>query len=157
MSEMPSTRSSFTRRSCKVRLARSTRPLAWLEFAQDLDVQLGEGATELRHALSAPGLWLVDAKRRMLVGIKGHRAAVNVEITAQDLEVRVRAFGPRSAANLARSLSSTLKHPSQVFFRRVEGDISNGRGPDTSTLRLHLKRTESFLSRHNANEIALSV
>ncbi|MEA2263980.1 MAG: hypothetical protein QOJ51_6805 [Acidobacteriaceae bacterium] len=45
----PSTRSSYTRRSCKVR-------------TQDLDAQLGEGATELRHALSALSLWLVDAE-----------------------------------------------------------------------------------------------
>ncbi|CAB3745486.1 hypothetical protein LMG27174_07331 [Paraburkholderia rhynchosiae] len=35
---MPRNRSSFTRRSCSVRCARSTRPLAGLEFAQNVSM-----------------------------------------------------------------------------------------------------------------------
>jgi hypothetical protein len=58
---------------------------------------------------------------------------VNVEITAQDLEVRIRA----------------VNHPKASlpgFFRRVKGDISNGRGPDTSSELLHSWHTEVPLS-----------
>ena len=47
VSEMPARRISFTRRSCRARFARSTRPFAWLEFAHpDLDLQLRQGAAE---------------------------------------------------------------------------------------------------------------
>lgn len=38
MSEMPARRSSFTSRSCSVRFARSTRPLAWELFAQRISM-----------------------------------------------------------------------------------------------------------------------
>ena len=59
MLEMPARRISLTSRSCSVRLARSTRPFAWLELAHpDLDLQLGERAAELRHAVPAPGVGL---------------------------------------------------------------------------------------------------
>jgi hypothetical protein len=47
-----------------------------------------------------------------------------------------------SAANLARSLSTTAKHPSKGFLRSVEGDISTLRRSDISALRLHAHPTE---------------
>ena len=66
----------MTNRSCKVRLARSTRPLAWLLFdAQYLDVQLGQHATELGHARHALAR-LCNPKDRVLVAVERHRATM---------------------------------------------------------------------------------
>jgi hypothetical protein len=49
---------------------------------QDLDVQLGEGATELCHALAALRVLPDDAEDRVLVRIESHRSAVSIEVAA---------------------------------------------------------------------------
>src|SRR6516162_1063334 len=52
----PASRNSLTRRSCKVLLARSTRPLAGLRIgADDVDVERVQGPAKLGHPVTAKG------------------------------------------------------------------------------------------------------
>jgi hypothetical protein len=90
MSEMYARRSSLTNRSCSVRLARSTRPLGLAGIgAEDLDVQLCKSATELGHTLAALRIASQDAEDGMLVGVKGKRAAMTLQIVTQRLEIGI--------------------------------------------------------------------
>src|SRR4051794_6021693 len=88
MSLILAMRSSLTRRSCKVRLTRSTRPFAWLELAHRISMlSSAKAPAELGHALAALGLPPGDAEHRVLVGVEGDRAAMRLEVALQGLEV----------------------------------------------------------------------
>src|SRR5260370_9930652 len=82
-------RSSLTSRSCSVLFIRSTRPFACGECrADDLDVELGQGAPELRHTAGpARRALVVHAEDAVLVAVEGHRLAVSPEIPAGRREV----------------------------------------------------------------------
>src|SRR4051812_29124550 len=84
--EMPASRNSFTSRSCRVLLARSTRPLAW-GGADDDDVQLIERSTELGHAVSARRVLTVDPEHAVLVRIERHRLTVALQVGPRGFEV----------------------------------------------------------------------
>lgn len=61
--------------------------------AQDLDLKLGQGAAELRHAVAALGVLLGHAKDGVLVGVEGNRPSMGRKVALQRLEVRERALG----------------------------------------------------------------
>src|SRR5919112_1921866 len=56
--------------------------------AQDLDVEVRQGAAELGDAVAACGLLLADPEDRMLVGVECDRFAVCLQIAPEDLKVR---------------------------------------------------------------------
>ena len=74
----PASRNSLTSRSCKVLLARSTRPLAGLELAQ----MCVQSPAELGHAVAAERARVVDPKHPMLVAVERHRLAPGLQIGA---------------------------------------------------------------------------
>ena len=88
MSLIPAMRSSLTRRSCKVRLTRSTRPLAWLELAHRISMFSSANARP-NWVMPWPPLGFLpgDAEHRVLVGVEGDRAAMGLEIALQGLEI----------------------------------------------------------------------
>src|SRR6266404_1060630 len=61
--------------------------------AQNLDVELRQSPTELRHAISAGGIFSRYPKDRMLVGIERNRLAMVLQIALQSLEIGKRALG----------------------------------------------------------------
>ena len=76
MSAISASLSSFTSRSCGVRFARSTRPLAWLEFAQRISMLLRQRAPKLRHTRTALCIRPVHPENRVLVGVEHGRATM---------------------------------------------------------------------------------
>src|SRR5918998_1721261 len=58
----------------------------------DLDVQLRQGAAELGHAIASGRLLLADPEDGMLVGVKGDRFAMRLQIAPEHLKVRKSAF-----------------------------------------------------------------
>jgi hypothetical protein len=54
---------------------------------EDVDVQLVQGAAELRETGAAGGTGLVDAEDRVLVAVEGHRLAVVLQVAASRVEV----------------------------------------------------------------------
>src|ERR1700680_4210814 len=60
--------------------------------AQNLDVELRQGAPELGHAVTAGGIFPRYPKDRMLVRIECHRLAMALQITLQSLEIGKRAL-----------------------------------------------------------------
>src|SRR5215204_1383156 len=56
--------------------------------AQDLDVEVRQGAAELGHAVASCGILLADPEDRMLVGVEGDRFAVGLQIAPEHLKVR---------------------------------------------------------------------
>src|ERR1700730_3623845 len=88
-SHAPASRSSLTRRSCKVLCARSTRPFAWLEIgADDVDIESVERTPELGHAVAAERALVVDAEDAVLVAVEGHRFAPGLQIGPGRVEIR---------------------------------------------------------------------
>ena len=106
MSQTLSSRNSFTRRSCSVRLARlhATLGLAGVR-TDDLDVQLGQRAAELRHAGAALRV-TVDPEDRVLVRVEGYRAAVGGQISLETL----RSTSPYSRSERSAVASSCSWH-----------------------------------------------
>jgi len=93
MSETPASGSSLAKRSCSVRLTRSTRPLAWLEFAQRISMLSSHSARpNWVHTLATFGVCLGDAEHRMLVGIERDGPTVRTQIAVQGAEVGERAL-----------------------------------------------------------------
>src|SRR5262245_50613453 len=85
---MPRSRISFTRRSCSVPFARSTRPLACEEFGtDDVDVERMQSAPKLRHSIAARRVFLVHPKHSMLVGVERDRLAVPLQIGPRRFEI----------------------------------------------------------------------
>src|SRR5258708_13285299 len=75
--------------------------------AEDLNVELCQRTTELRHPGSSHRVWSVHAEDSVLVRVKSDRAAVIVQIALQRTQVEVRAL-PSHEAHLhppPRSLS----------------------------------------------------
>src|SRR5579875_3594964 len=87
MSFTPARRSSFTRRSCSVRLARSTRPLAWLELAHRISMFSSESARPNCVMPWPPLVSCLVARNGVLVGVERHRAAMVLEVALQRFEV----------------------------------------------------------------------
>src|SRR5215216_2941008 len=56
--------------------------------AQDLDVEVRQGAAELGHAVASCRRLLADPEDRMLVGVEGDRFAVRLQIAPEYLKVR---------------------------------------------------------------------
>src|SRR3982750_3948530 len=56
--------------------------------AQDLDVEVRQGAAELGHAVASCRILLADPKARVLVGVEGDRFAVRLQIAPEHLKVR---------------------------------------------------------------------
>src|SRR3954468_6173585 len=56
--------------------------------AQDLDVEVGQGAAELGYAVASCGLLLADPENRMLVGVERDRFAVRLQRAPEDLKIR---------------------------------------------------------------------
>src|ERR1700716_3497542 len=113
MLSMPHSRISFTSRSCSVPLARSTRPLACEELAQnDVDVQRMQSPAELGHAVTADRILLVDPEHTVLVGIERHWLAVKFQIGGSRL-----IFGTTSTS------SGTGCRQGAIFLRRYCGSI----------------------------------
>src|ERR1700730_923571 len=83
----PASRSSLTSRSCKVLWARSTRPFAWLEFADDVEVQCMQRATKLGHAVAAERAGMIDPEHTVLVTVEGDRLAPGLQINAGRVEI----------------------------------------------------------------------
>ena len=80
--EMPRNRNSLTSRSCKVWLARSTRPLACGVLAQMIWMSNSCMARPnwVNPLVQPEGLLLVDPEDPMLVTVEGHRFAIPLEI-----------------------------------------------------------------------------
>src|SRR6202171_5332150 len=66
--------------------------------AQNLDVELRQGAPELGHAVTAGGILPRYPKDRMLVRMECHRLAMALQITLQSLEIGKRAQMGQSEA-----------------------------------------------------------
>ena|SRR6516225_1238560 len=87
--QTPASRNSFTRRSCNVLCARSTRPrvqargrlLVWLELAQRV-----QRAAKLRHPIAAERTGLVDTKHPMLVAVERNRFTSSFEVGSRRME-----------------------------------------------------------------------
>src|SRR5437762_6714867 len=102
----PARRNSFTRRSCNVLLARSTRPpvqargrlLAWLELAQMMSMFSACSARPnwvMPPAFAGAGsaaqrARMVDPKNPMLVAVKRHWLAPGLQIRAGGMEISER-------------------------------------------------------------------
>src|SRR5437867_2128754 len=88
-SSSPRKRSSFTRRSWRVPLARSTRPLAsGLRAQRRLDIERAQGAAELREARATLGaLAGAHVEDAQPIAVEGHRLPVLLEVTARGAEV----------------------------------------------------------------------
>jgi hypothetical protein len=71
---------------------------------EDLDVPLSQQA-ELRHGMPVVDLGTVDAKKAVLVGVRGNRAAALRQIALQGPEV---SFGGRKLAPLSLDLRTRL-------------------------------------------------
>src|SRR5439155_4012610 len=99
MLESPRSRSSFTRRSCRVPFARSTRPLACGLLAQRLSMLSSRSARpnwgETRPALGA--IARLDVKDAQPIAVEGHRLPVTLEVAAGGAEVIEGRLGLREA------------------------------------------------------------
>src|SRR3954469_8813540 len=76
--DAPASRSSFTKRSCNVLCARSTRPFAWLELAQMMS---------MLSTSSARPNWVMPSPP---IAVEDHRFAPGLQIGPGRMEIRER-------------------------------------------------------------------
>jgi len=103
----PSSRSSLTSRSCRVRCARSTRPLAAGYWRNTVNIKLVERPSELRVSGPINGTAVVDPEDAELIAVEGQRLAIVLKVLARGFEVRKGRLHARERTTIKRLVASS--------------------------------------------------